>query len=216
MALDPEFKNLTDRVKDLERRVLDAETNNTRAGNTAITEGALVIRDGSGNARAKYGRLDDGTYGLALYDDSGDPVSLASLLLGLTGARNDAEVIPTRNAWTDDLSSTVTTSSGRLLVIVTARVVAGASGSGTPSAGVYGYRVHRDGLPIVPVAFERGIYVNFNSQGMNTIGQQSAAYIETGLDPGQYTVRSAMYNSTIGSPSNDAAFSNRNLVVLPW
>lgn len=127
MALDPQIQTVMSRMRDVERRLLDIELSNTRAGNTSITNGALIIRDQGRQVRARYGLLDDGTYGLALYDAAGYAMPLSQIAFGLAGARTPDQISLTANSpnWVRGAPSVDVYVNARMRVDVAGWVIVG-------------------------------------------------------------------------------------------
>src|SRR3954454_2303781 len=112
------IRGLDDRLKLLEKL--------SRAGNTSIDDGALEVRQ-NGVTKSKIGLLDDGSFGIAMYNDAGQPLNVSQLAFGLGGVATDAAVTPVLNAWSDDpvLSLPVTIRNGRAIIIISAKIAAG-------------------------------------------------------------------------------------------
>jgi|SRR3954447_12768578 hypothetical protein len=201
------LRGLEDRVKLLEKL--------SRAGTTSIDNGALQVRQ-DGNVRVKVGQLDDGSYGLALYDNSGLALPLSQLAFGIQASRADASITPVRNSWTDDspLSRVVTVTNRRMIVVLTAQIRAGSGGTGTPADSYYGYRAL--GAQVIAPDFGRALYSRYDATGMDNTVQASYWDVQDSIANGSYTVIPTMYAGSIGAPANDSTFSYRRLTVLPY
>lgn len=72
MARDRKIPDLADMFKDHEQRIRNLESNN-RIINTGIQDGALIVKDASGNTIVELGKASDGNYGVRVNDQSGNP-----------------------------------------------------------------------------------------------------------------------------------------------
>ena len=217
--------DIVDQIKELARRVETLERS-PRLQNASIDKGSLTVMGGPGKTRVKMGLLEDGSYGINMYDGQGNPLSVSQLAFGLMGIANDATVTPALNAWTFDnaLLQITTVTNHRLIVIVTASIVAGASGTGTPSDAWYGWGASVTDLNGVAIPganiaadLSHALYAHYAANtGMDARTQASYVDVRTGIPNGAYTVTPAMYVASTGSPSNGATFANRRLALLPY
>ncbi|HVI80649.1 MAG TPA: hypothetical protein VM715_21370 [Candidatus Acidoferrum sp.] len=201
------IRGLEDRIKLLEKL--------SRAGNTSIDNGALEVRQ-NGATKTKIGLLDDGSFGISMYNDAGQPLNVSQLAFGLGGVAVDAGTTPVLNQWVDDpsLSLPVTIKNGRAIVIVSAKLSAGDGGTGTPADAWYSYRA--TGPTTITEDFGRGLYTRYDGFGMVRVLQASWVDLRTGLSNGSYTFIPRMYAGSVGSPSNGSSFAYRRLIVLPY
>jgi hypothetical protein len=206
-------EDVLDYIKGLEKRIEKLEKL-PRAGNTAIDDGAITVRE-AGVDKVILGKLPNGTYGLGMIQ-GGILMPMSQLAFGLTAARADASVTPARNTWVSDgaLSRTATVTTGRLIVIVSARIAVGTGGTGTPVDGYYGFQLL--GPTTVQPDFGRCLYQRYNGAGMDGVLQASWVDVQDGLANGSYTVTPYMYVNSVGIPANDATFSYRRVAVLPY
>lgn len=135
MTATPSPASLAAELADLRRRLLDLERG-SRTGNTAITQGALIARDSNGDERARFGQLVDGTFGVSaqnivLTDGTGQALSLGGSFFGVASQQQPA---PVAVAAADPISYqaagpevTVTTLTGRILIVASARCTANAA-----------------------------------------------------------------------------------------
>jgi hypothetical protein len=208
--------DIVQQIIDLEKR-LSALERGTSLPNASIDKGALTVRDASRNVRVMLGLLADGSYGLAVNDASGNPLSLAQLAFGLAASLADAAVIPTAyDTWQDDTPTQLTTTvtNKRMIVIVSARIIAGNGGQGTPSSAWFGYKT--TGAQVLAPDFGRALYANYTGFGQNTVVQASWVDVRTGIANGAYTVTPQMYMNSTGVPQNNASFAYRRCTVLPY
>jgi hypothetical protein len=201
-------------IKDLIKRI-EALERGTSLGSSAIDRGAVTVTEGA-EPRVKMGKLDDGSYGLAVYDDAGVAFPLSQLAFGLKADRADSSITPPRNVWTldTDLSTTVEIRSGRMIVIVSARIYAGSGGQGTPTSGTYAWQAQ--GPTPITANIGQALYVRYAGSGQDNILQASWVDVQEGLENGTYVITPYMLNDSVASPANDTSFSYRRLLVIPY
>jgi hypothetical protein len=207
--------DILDIIKDIDSRLTAVETG-ANSQRTAIDDGALEVRQ-AGVTKVKVGKLEDGTYGINMYDASGNPLSISQLAFGLTGQGSDSAISPTPlNAWQDDpaISQTVTVKNGRMIVIVSAQVNSGDGGAGTPTDAYFGYRA--SGASVIAPSKGASVYARFDGTGMQRTIQASYVDLKTGIANGTYTVVPTLYAGSTGSPSNGSSFAFRRLIILPY
>lgn len=187
-------RSLTSAIADLAARVQRLEARPPLAGSGLSMDSSGVVNiAGSGGAKIPISQL---AYGL--------------------GAAADASVItPAINGWrAGSLSVPVTITAGRMIVIVSAHIVAGAGGAGTPATAQMGYQI--DGPTSVSPDRGRTVSVVYSGYGMDLRVGGSYAYVHTGLTPGAYTVTDQYYAESLGTPSNASSFDSRSLTVIPF
>ena len=235
--IDRIIKGLEDRIADLERlarskaaAIDDGALEVRKDGQTVIrlgelangsygiemlAGGALTVVQG-GSPKVKLGQLDNGEYGMALYNQAGQALPLSQLAFGIKATKNDGVIVPARNAWIDDsaMAQTLTVTTGRVIVILSAQITAGVAGTGTRTTGLYGYRLI--GPTVVSAHPGRAFYGEYTGIGQESTYQGTWVDVQEGLAPGNYTVVPVMLNDSQGSPGNDSAFAYRRLTVLPY
>lgn len=196
-------ESLLSQVNDLERRIRDLASF-PQLTNATIRDGALRVRDDSLLERVILGKLADGSFGLSILDASGDSVLAETLGFGPRGDFTSTSQSRSSTSYGNlgtagpDVSVDIGPT-GRMIVVVGARVVPGETGEGLMSYAV-------SGATTVAASDDNAIAVEFNP------GQMSFASVQTGLNEGSHTVQ-AKYRSEDGTSKS---FSNRSLVVWPF
>lgn len=207
--------DILDIIKGLDSRLTNMEKL-VQSGSTSIDDGALEVRQ-AGVTKVKVGKLDDGSFGLAVYDPTGKSLPLSQLAFGIKAARYDPSVTPPNNVWTLDanvLVTNVTVTNNRMIVVVSAQINAGSGGQGTPADAYYGWGA--SGAQAIAPSFQSSLYARYTGLGMQNTVQASWWDVVTGIANGTYQVQCYMYGGTIGSPSNSSDFANKRLTVLPY
>jgi hypothetical protein len=220
-------------LRDLRRETAELRTARTLEaatigrGGITVRGGAITVQDasgadtlatlgGSGLSISAGGSIhvhDGGT--LTVDDAAGHSMPLSQLAFGMGADSTSGSITPAANAWAaGGLSADVEVTAGRLVVIVSCKMVVGSSGGGTPCQGSMSYDL--SGPDDVGPDRGRGVHFEFNGSGMNFTGQASFVYVHTGLAAGTYTVADRYMSDSTGSPQNKTTYDNRSVLALPF
>lgn len=197
-------EGVLDRLDDLERRLTAMER--TRwLQHASVKDGAFKVFDDNENERARLGLLSDGSFGLEIFDAAGKSVLAETLGFG-PGGDFIATQEGTSSSTYGDLATTGPDvdidvgSSGRLIVLVGARIIPGENATGHMSYAISGATTRS-------ASDEKAYEVTFVPE------QGVFARVETGLNAGSHTV-TAKYRRS--GPSDTVNWENRVLVVFPF
>lgn len=211
---DKIIKQILSRLEDLER--------GNRAGSTSIDNGALEVRQ-DGQTRVKVGELDDGSYGMAMYNDAGVALPLSQLAFGVKAESISTLRTATLNAWTniEHPAVDVEITTGRAIVIVSGwlHVYDALANAGSPTTTALSYVMdHETEGRVVDLSTTRAVAVeSLSGQGMRgNYNQASFAYAHKDLPNGTYSVATASTSSSIGAFPYTGETNHRSLIVLPY
>jgi hypothetical protein len=218
-------EDILDQILELKNR-LDKFEKIVQTGVSSIDNGALEVRQ-NGSPKVKVGKLDDGSYGIAMYDAGGVALPLSQLAFGLQAASVAGSQAVALNSWSaggPDVNVNITT--GRMIVIVSGSLHVTSdpfiSPNWSPTTGAMSYTVigptgpASPPVPILPDQL-RGIAVDLGSNSIRgDYMQGSFVYAHSGLTPGTYTVASRYNRIVVGAYPGLVDVQSRSIVVLPY
>lgn len=206
----------TSELSRLARTLMEAATA-PQLGDSTVQNGAIIVLDEDGNERARFGRLLDGSWGVAIQDSAGNSLPLSQLMQQVAGKASGTLTFGpsgtlAANAWYYDtaLSQTVSVTTGQLSLTVSARLMV-TDGKGDLTAG---YRIV--GPTNVAATRDVGLQCYYNLAGMDAIVQGSWSDLVTDLSPGTYTITPAYYLGSVGTPAAYGEVSRRVISVMPF
>lgn len=182
----PTADTLTRELAEVRRRVNDLESGR-RLGNSSISQGALIARDAAGTERARFGQLDDGSFGVTGRvvgaDITGSDISGAAL----SGGTVAGAVITGGSLVTQSL--TIVDGSGKELPLVdalfgqkagknTGALTFGASGSNAANAWYYDTALNQ--AVTVSAGGRLDVTVTARLEVSNGVGDLEAGFRVTG------------------------------------
>lgn len=189
-----------------------------------ITNGAVRIRDGSGDVVVQLGLLPDDTFGLAAVDPgTGQLVTLTTLAFGMRAARNTSVLSIGASTWDDpdigDAGPTISGvpigTAGRCLVILSAALTPGLGEGDTGeiqmSMAISGATSRSPGGDVV---LGLGRSASGSPGGIDVpAGEMAAAGLAQNLNAGSHTFTAKYQNTSL---AGDSTIHRATMIIIPF